>query len=65
MALREYELNGATYQFDDSNVPPGAVLVVRTKNAPAPQNKARTAAPAKRGRPRKGTTNVASPAPDA
>ena len=34
MALKEYEYNGSTYQFDESNVPVGAVLVkqVERKN---------------------------------
>lgn len=38
MALKEYELDGRTYQFDDSDVPKGAKLV-ETKQA-APANKA-------------------------
>lgn len=39
MALKEYQLGDRTYQFDEDNVPDGAVLV--TKEAPAPTNKAR------------------------
>jgi hypothetical protein len=35
MALKIYEYNGATYQFDDSDVPDGAVEV----KAAAPENK--------------------------
>lgn len=39
MALKEYEYKGSTYQFDDGDVPKGAVLVA-TK-AREPQNKSR------------------------
>jgi len=35
MALKNYEYNGGTYQFDDSDVPDGAVEV----KAAAPSNK--------------------------
>jgi hypothetical protein len=35
MALKIYEYNGGTYQFDDSDVPDGAVEV----KASTPQNK--------------------------
>lgn len=35
MALKNYEYNGGTYQFDDSEVPHGAVEV----KAAAPSNK--------------------------
>lgn len=38
MALKNYEYNGGTYQFDDSDVPDGAVEV----KASMPQNKAVT-----------------------
>lgn len=43
--LKIYKYNGATYQFDDSDVPEGAVEVkaakpVEQKAAPAPKNKA-------------------------
>jgi len=38
MALKIYELNGATFQFDDSDVPAGAVEVKASK----PENKAVT-----------------------
>lgn len=40
MALKVYEHNGATYQFDDSDVPDGAVEVKAEK----PQNKSVTPA---------------------
>jgi hypothetical protein len=35
MALKNYEYNGSTYQFDDSDVPDGAVEVKAEK----PSNK--------------------------
>lgn len=38
MALKIYEYNGATFQFDDSDVPAGAVEV----KAAAPANKSVT-----------------------
>jgi hypothetical protein len=38
MALKNYEYNGGTYQFDDSDVPHGAVEV----KAAAPANKSVT-----------------------
>lgn len=38
MALKNYEYNGGTYQFDDSNVPVGAVEVKASK----PENKSAT-----------------------
>lgn len=38
MALKNYEYNGGTYQFDDSDVPEGAVEV----KAYTPQNKSAT-----------------------
>lgn len=37
MALKEYEYQGATYQFDDENAPEGAVLV--EKKSRTPKNK--------------------------
>lgn len=43
MALKNYEYNGSTYQFDDSDVPDGAVEVKAGKPANksvAPVNKA-------------------------
>lgn len=43
MALKNYEYNGGTYQFDDSDVPDGAVEVKAEKPANksvAPENKA-------------------------
>ena len=40
MALKNYEFNGATYQFDDSDVPDGAVEVKAEK----PSNKSVTPA---------------------
>lgn len=43
MALKNYEYNGGTYQFDDSDVPAGAVEVKAEKPANksvAPENKA-------------------------
>lgn len=40
MELKIYELNGLTYQFDEANVPTGAVEV-SAKEAPKPANKAR------------------------
>lgn len=43
MALKNYEYNGGTYQFDDSDVPDGAVEVKASKplnKAAAPENKA-------------------------
>lgn len=43
MALKNYEYHGATYQFDDSDVPAGAVEVkaARPENkSVAPENKA-------------------------
>lgn len=40
MALKIYELNGLTYQFDEANVPTGAVEVA-AREAPKPVNKAR------------------------
>lgn len=40
MALKIYELNGLTYQFDEAKVPTGAVEVA-AKEAPKPTNKAR------------------------
>jgi hypothetical protein len=43
MALKNYEHNGSTYQFDDSDVPDGAVEVKAEKPANksvAPENKA-------------------------
>lgn len=45
MALKEYEYNGGTYQFDEDSVPKGAKPVEvkavkpRNKQAPAPVNK--------------------------
>lgn len=38
MALKNYEYNGGTYQFDDSDVPDGAVEV----KAERPSNKSAT-----------------------
>jgi len=38
MALKVYEYNGATFQFDDADVPDGAVEVKASK----PQNKSVT-----------------------
>lgn len=38
MALKNYEYNGATFQFDDSDVPDGAVEVKASK----PENKSAT-----------------------
>lgn len=35
MALKEYKYQGSTYQFDDSDVPDGAVLVKQA----TPRNK--------------------------
>lgn len=43
MALKNYEYNGATYQFDDSDVPDGAVEVKASKpenKSVTPENKA-------------------------
>ena len=44
MALKVYEFNGGTYQFDDSDVPAGAVEVKAeapaNKSVSAPENKA-------------------------
>jgi len=43
MALKNYEYNGGTYQFDDSDVPAGAVEVKADKpvnKSVAPENKA-------------------------
>ena len=43
MALKNYEYNGATYQFDDSDVPDGAVEVKGDKpvnKSVTPKNKA-------------------------
>lgn len=40
MALKNYEYNGGTYQFDDSDAPVGAVEVKAVK----PQNKSVTPA---------------------
>lgn len=40
MALKNYEYRGATFQFDDSDVPDGAVEVKAAK----PQNKSVTPA---------------------
>lgn len=39
MALKEYEYNGSTYQFEEGQEPAGAVEV---KQAPQPKNKQRT-----------------------
>lgn len=44
MTLREYEIEGRTYQYDDSDVPKGAKLVERGKpetKQVKPANKAR------------------------
>ena len=43
MALKNYEYNGGTYQFDDADVPAGAVEVKAAKpvnKSVAPENKA-------------------------
>lgn len=43
MALKNYEYNGGTYQFDDSDVPDGAVEVKASKaqnKSVTPENKA-------------------------
>ena len=43
MALKNYEYNGGTYQFDDSDVPDGAVEVKADRpvnKSVAPENKA-------------------------
>ncbi|WP_181125595.1 hypothetical protein [Rathayibacter sp. AY1B7] len=40
MALREYDYRGSTYQFDDEDVPAGAVLRTGTKAAAQPRNTA-------------------------
>jgi hypothetical protein len=45
MALREYEYNGGTYQFDEKLAPKGAKLIDSKQRAPqnkqkAPANKA-------------------------
>lgn len=50
--LKVYEYRGATYQFDDSDVPDGAIevksaKVVVKKSAPTPKNKAVAAKPNK------------------
>lgn len=42
MALKIYKYRGFTYQFDENDVPDGAVLI-ETKSAPKPANKARRA----------------------
>jgi hypothetical protein len=45
MALKNYEYNGSTYQFDDSDVPDGAVEVKAERpsnKSVAPANKAVT-----------------------
>lgn len=45
MTLREYEIDGRTFQYDDSDVPKGAKLVERDKPATKqakPANKSRT-----------------------
>lgn len=47
MALKEYEYNGSTYQFDESNVPAGAVLVKQVE----PKNKQVTPANKAQGKP--------------
>lgn len=42
MALAEYQLGDRTYQFDDGDVPEGAVLVVKpVEKSVTPPNKAR------------------------
>lgn len=41
MALKEYELNGSTYKFEDGRAPKGAKLIDRKAAKPA-ANKART-----------------------
>lgn len=46
MALKEYEWNGRTYRFEESEAPEGA-KPVQAKQAKAPANKARRA-PAKK-----------------
>lgn len=43
MALKEYVVNGATFQFEEGKQPAGASLV-GAKAAKAPANKSRTAA---------------------
>jgi hypothetical protein len=43
MALKNYEYNGGTYQFDDSDVPAGAVEVkaaLPANKSVVPENKA-------------------------
>jgi hypothetical protein len=43
MALKNYEYNGGTYQFDDSDVPDGAVevkAVTPANKSVKPENKA-------------------------
>lgn len=45
LALKNYEYNGGTYQFDDADVPDGAVEVKSEKpsnKSVAPANKAAT-----------------------
>ena len=42
MALKIYKYRGFTYQFDENDVPDGAVLI-ETKSAPKPANKVRQA----------------------
>lgn len=42
MGLKQYLVNGSTYQFDESDAPKGAVLV-ETKASKTPANKARAA----------------------
>ena len=46
MALKEYEWNGRTYRFEESEAPAGA-KPVQAKQAKTPANKARRA-PAKK-----------------
>ena len=41
MALKEYEVNGKTFQFTEGEQPPGAIPV-ESKAVPAPANKARS-----------------------
>lgn len=71
MALKEYVVNGSTYQYEESEAPKGAVLVAQ-KAAKTPTNKSRSAAtktaktPANKGgdsAPSTATSAPAEPAP--
>lgn len=47
MALKEYAFNGSTYQFDENDVPDGAVLVKQAE----PKNKQVKPANKEQGKP--------------